>query len=403
MIQNETIEKLGRKYRTLSAALSERSRRLWAAAEAKELGWGGVSAVAKATGLSRLTIARGVRELQAPPPLEPSRVRRPGGGRKRAAVLDPTLVDDLQRLVEPVTRGDPESPLRWTCKSTRRLAKELGGMGHKASHTLVAALLHELGYSLQANRKTREGTSHPDRNAQFEHINRTAAAFLQRQQPTISVDTKKKELVGDFKNGGRQWRPQGDPQKVRVHDFPDKKLGKAVPYGVYDVARNTGWVSVGMDHDTAQFAVNTIRRWWRRMGRRRYPRAAELLIVADSGGSNGARVRLWKWELQKLANETGMVIRVCHLPPGTSKWNKIEHRLFSFITKNWRGRPLLTHATIVNLIASTTTEAGLVVRCALDTRKYAPKIRVSDKQMATIHLEPDRFHGDWNYAIRPKK
>jgi len=387
----------------LSGTLSERSRRLWAAAEAKELGWGGVSAVARATGLSRLTIARGLRELQDPQQLEPSRVRRPGAGRKRAAVLDPTLVDDLQRLVEPVTRGDPQSPLRWTCKSTRRLAKELGGMGHKASHTLVAALLHELGYSLQANRKTREGTSHPDRNAQFEHINRTVRKSLRRQQPAISVDTKKKELVGDFKNGGRQWRPRGDPEKVRVHDFPDKKLGKAIPYGVYDVAQNAGWVSVGMDHDTAQFAVNTIRRWWRRMGRRRYPRATELLIVADSGGSNGARVRLWKWELQKLANETGMVIRVCHLPPGTSKWNKIEHRLFSFITKNWRGRPLLTHATIVNLIASTTTEAGLVVRCALDTRKYAPKIRVSDKQMATINLEPDHFHGDWNYAIRPKK
>jgi len=403
MIQDDTIEKLGRKYRMLSGTLTERSRRLWAAAEAKELGWGGVSAVARATGLSRLTIARGLRELEDPQPLEPWRVRRPGAGRKRAAVLDPTLVDDLQRLVEPLTRGDPDLPLRWTCKSTRHLAKELGVMGHKASHTLVAGLLHELGYSLQANRKTREGTSHPDRNAQFEHINRTVRKFLRRQQPAISVDTKKKELVGDFKNGGREWRPQGDPEKVRVHDFLDKKLGKAIPYGVYDVAQNAGWVSVGIDHDTSQFAVNTIRRWWRQMGRRRYSGATELLIVADSGGSNGARVRLWKWELQKLADETGLVIRVCHLPPGTSKWNKIEHRLFSFISKNWRGRPLLTHATIVNLIASTTTETGLVVRCALDTRKYARKIRVSDKQMATIDLEPGRFHGDWNYAIRPKK
>jgi hypothetical protein len=308
----------------------------------------------------------------------------------------------LERLVDPVSRGDPESPLRWTCKSTRRLARELADEGCQVSHRLVAELLHELGYSLQGNRKTKEGTRHPDRNAQFEYINRQVSDAMGRSQPAISVDTKKKELVGDFKNGGREWRPAGEPEEVRVHDFLDKRLGKAIPYGVYDLARNAGWVSVGMDHDTAAFAVNTIRRWWRTMGRPAYRRARSLLIVADSGGSNGSRVRLWKWELHKLACQTGLGIHVCHLPPGTSKWNKIEHRLFSFISQNWRGRALLTHATIVNLIANTRTSTGLKVRCELDTKQYPNKVQITNAQIATIRLLPDAFHGDWNYTIRPR-
>lgn len=300
-------------------------------------------------------------------------------------------------------RGDPESPLRWTCKATRRLAAELGQQGYQVSHTLVAQLLTEAHYRLQANQKNREGSHHPDRNAQFEHISREVAAQIHSGQPAISVDTKKKELVGDFKNGGREWQPKGRPEQVRVHDFVDPKLGKAIPYGVYDLHRNLGWVSVGLTHDTASFAVATIRRWWRHMGRKAYPRAGSLLITADSGGSNGARVRLWKWELQRLADESGLTIRVCHLPPGTSKWNKIEHRLFSFISQNWRGRPLLTHATIVNLIGSTRTEGGLKVRCMLDRRVYPTKVKISETQMRTVNLIPDAFHGEWNYAIRPRQ
>jgi hypothetical protein len=312
------------------------------------------------------------------------------------------LAQALEKLVEPVTRGDPESPLRWTNKSLRRLSAELHKQGYRASHTLVSHLLHEAGYSLQANRKTREGANHPDRDAQFEHINHRVSAQLRRGQPAISVDTKKKELVGDFKNGGRDWRPQGKPEEVRVHDFLDKTLGKAIPYGVYDLGRNAGRVSVGVDHDTSAFAVNTIRRWWKQMGRKAYPRARSLLITADSGGSNGARVRLWKWELQKLADQMGLTIHVCHLPPGTSKWNKIEHRMFSFITQNWRGRPLLTHATIVNLIGATHTKTGLTVRCVLDRQQYPKEVKVSDEQMQMIRLEPDPFHGEWNYVLRPK-
>jgi hypothetical protein len=393
---------ISEKYEMLAHALNERTRRLWAGVEAKSLGRGSIAALSRVTGLSRTTIARGMRDADDPEPLDPARVRRPGGGRKRKADLDPSLVSTLERLVDPVSRGDPESPLRWTCKSTRQLSEELKRQGYDVSHTLVSDLLHEQGYRLQGNLKTREGARHPDRNAQFEHIDKKVANSMRRRQPAVSVDTKKKELVGDFKNGGREWRPSGKPQKVRVHDFIDKKLGKAIPYGVYDIARNAGWVSVGVDHDTATFAVNTIRRWWREMGRPMYRKAKSLLIVADSGGSNGSRLRLWKWELQRLANETGLTIHVCHLPPGTSKWNKIEHRLFSFISKNWRGQPLLTHATIVNLIANTRTTTGLKVRCVLDKKRYPKEVKVSDAQMDRVRLCPDKFHGDWNYSIRPE-
>ena len=389
------------KYEVLQAALNERTRRLWAGTEAVAYGRGGIAAVMRVTGMSRNTIVRGIAEAAVAHPLDVARIRAPGGGRKAKAMLDPGLKQALERRVEPVSRGDPESPLRWTCKSTRRLARDLAAEGYQVSHRLVADLLHELGYRLQANRKTREGSSHPDRNAQFEYINRVVSQAMAGGQPAVSVDTKKKELVGDFKNGGREWRPKGAPEEVRVHDFLDKQLGKAIPYGVYDLARNAGWVSVGVDHDTATFAVNTIRRWWRTMGRPGYPRARSLLIVADSGGSNGSRVRLWKWELHQLACQTGLAIHVCHLPPGTSKWNKIEHRLFSFISQNWRGRPLLTHATIVNLIAHTRTTSGLKVRCELDAKRYPRKVKVTNAQMEQIHLRPDAFHGEWNYLIRP--
>ena len=392
-----------RKYRSLAAALDERQRRLWAATEAQAMGRGGVAAVARATGLAHTTIGRGIQQLALAQKVASGRVRRPGGGRKALTALDPELIRAMERLVEPTTRGDPQSPLRWTCKSTRRLADELTAQGHPVSRTLVADLLKEQGYSLQADRKTREGSRHPDRNAQFEHLNGQVKKQLAAGEPAISVDTKKKELVGDFKNPGRVWRPQGRPEEVRVHDFIDRRRGKAIPYGVYDLGRNAGWVSVGVDHDTAAFAVGTIRRWWRDMGRRAYPQAQSLLITADSGGSNGSRLRLWKWELQKFADDTGLTLRVAHLPPGTSKWNKIEHRLFSFISQNWRGRPLLTHAAIVDLIGATRTTTGLHVRCVLDTRPYPPKVSVSDEQMATLHLVRDDFHGDWNYAIAPRE
>lgn len=358
--------------------------------------------MSRATGIHRNTVAQGLRELESPQTLAPDRIRRPGAGRKRSAVVDATLGRDLERLIDPVTRGDPASPLRWTCKSVRKLAAQLKRKGHQVSHVSVAALLHEMGYSLQANRKMREGQNHPDRNAQFEHINRKVGHRISRRQPAISVDCKKKELVGDFKNGGREWHPKGQPEQVRVHDFKIKELGKAVPYGVYDLSRNAGWVSVGVSYETATFAVMTIRRWWREMGRKSYPKARSLLIVADSGGSNGSRVRLWKWELQKLANQSGLKISVCHLPPGTSKWNKIEHRLFSYISQNWRGKPLLTHAAIVNLIANTRTNSGLQVRCILDRKKYPRKVKVTDEQMASIKIKRDMFHGEWNYTIRPQ-
>jgi len=390
------------KYQSLAPTMSERARRLWAGAEVRSLGRGGFAVVCRATGLAYNTVSRGLGELADPPPMSPDRVRRPGGGRKRATTLHPELPAALELLVEPLTRGDPDSPLRWTCKSTRRLSDELRDHRYWVSHTLVAGLLRELGYSLQGNRKTQEGTRHPDRNAQFEHINAAVKAQLRSGQPAVSVDTKKKELVGNFKNGGREWRPRGKPERVRVHDFLDPTKGKAIPYGVYDVARNVGWVSVGVDHDTAAFAVATIRRWWREMGRKSYPRAEHVLIVADNGGSNGSRVKLWKWELQALADQTGLTISVSHLPPGTSKWNKIEHRLFSFISQNWRGKPLLTHATIVNLIAHTRTSTGLRVRCVLDTNRYPKNVQLTAKQMASVNLVPDEFHGDWNYTIRPR-
>ena len=357
----------------------------------------------RALRISYSTVQRGLRELDRKSDLSVERIRRPGAGRKKASVLDPTLVRDLERLVEPTSRGDPESRLRWTSKSTRSLARELDRGGHQVSAYVVRGLLHELGYSLQSNLKTREGRNHLDRNAQFEHINRSVARQIAGGGPAISVDTKKKELVGDFKNQGREWRPKGEPHKVRVHDFLDPALGKAVPYGVYDIARNAGWVAVGIDHDTAQFAVATIRRWWKKLGQSKYPRSRSVVIVADAGGSNGSRVRLWKWELQGLAEDLGLSVRVHHLPPGTSKWNKIEHRLFSFITKNWRGQPLLTHATIVNLIAATTTQEGLRIHCYLDRRRYPLKVKVTDEQIAQIHIEPDTFHGEWNYTIHPRR
>jgi len=381
-------------------------RRQWVASEARELGWGGVTLVARATKLSRPTIAAGWRELELPArqrAAEAPRVRRPGGGRRPLTETDPGLLAALEALIEPTTRGDPESALRWTCKSTRRLADELTRQDHPVGPGTVATLLRQAGYSLQANCKTREGASHPDRNAQFEHINACVQRFQKRGQPAISVDTKKKELIGDFRNGGREWRPEGEPEPVRVHDFLDKTLGKGIPYGVYDMLNNQGWVSVGIDHDTAQFAVNSIRRWWNQMGQRRFPRASELLITADGGGSNGHRSRLWKVSLQELADDLGIKLLVCHFPPGTSKWNKIEHRLFSFITQNWRGRPLVSHQTIVNLIASTTTRTGLIVKAALDTAHYETQIKVSDEQLARLRLIPHEFHGDWNYTLSPRR
>ena len=401
----QLIERIRRKYHVLVPEMDERRRRQWAAAEARKLGWGGISLVARATGLSRPTIMAGLKELDQPKSrrtLEAARVRRPGGGRRPLRQTDPGLLAALESLLEPVTRGDPESPLRWTCKSTRRLAEELTRSNHRVGPRTVASLLQEAGYSLQANRKTREGIGHPDRNAQFEYINASVARFLLRDQPAISVDTKKKELIGDFKNGGREWHRQGHPEEVRVHDFLEKTLGKAIPYGVYDMLNNQGWVSVGIDHDTAQFASNSIRRWWHEMGQDRFPQAKELLITADGGGSNSHRTRLWKVSLQALADELGLVLSISHFPPGTSKWNKIEHRLFSFITQNWRGRPLVSRQTIVDLIASTTTSTGLIVKAALDTNRYDTQIKVSDEELAGVQLQPHEFHGDWNYTISPR-
>jgi hypothetical protein len=396
------------RFSLLSGSLDERMRRLVAAAEAKVAGYGGVSLVARATGVSRRAITVGLAELKHPASQSEvsattARVRKTGGGRKKATAQDVTLLRDLERLIEPLTRGDPESPLRWTCKSLRRLADELVAGGHEVSHRLVGELLAELGYSLQANRKTQEGSAHPDRDAQFLFINRRTQEELVLGNPVISVDTKKKELVGDFKNAGREYRPQGDPQKVRVHDFIIPELGRANPYGVFDLARNVGWVSVGVDHDTAAFAVESIRRWWRMMGRAHYPQARCLQIFADGGGSNGSRVRLWKVELQKLAEELGFPIQVCHLPPGTSKWNKIEHRLFSFITQNWRGQPLISHEVIINLIKATTTSKGLRVEAALDDRQYPAGEKVSDEELARVNLTRAEFHGEWNYTISPRQ
>jgi len=383
--------------------VDERVRRLMVAAESLAIGRGGQVAVAHATGVSRTTIQQGIREVQRPElQAGKGRIRRSGGGRKAMVVIDPTLRDDLDRLVEPTSRGDPESPLRWTCKSVRRLAEELKAQGHQTSHRMVAELLHDLGYSLQANQKTLEGSEHPDRNAQFEHLNGAVQQQLWAGEPTISVDTKKKELIGPFKNGGRELRPTGEPEQVRVHDFIIRELGRVTPYGVYDVAQNEAWVSVGVDHDTAAFAVESIRRWWWSMGYSVYPKATRLLITADAGGSNGYRLRLWKLELQKLADETGLEIAVCHFPPGTSKWNKIEHRLFSAITQNWRGKPLVSHEVVVNLIGDTTTTTGLKVKSELDTNQYPAGRIVSDDELSAIQLRRDAFHGDWNYSLLPR-
>ena len=391
------------RFRFLEAVLDERSRRLLAAAESKAWGPGGISAVSRATGVSRQIIRQGRKELSQPPTSLAGRVRRPGGGRKKAKQRDPTLVADLEKLVEPSTRGHPETCLRWTCNSVRKLAEDLNRTGHRVSYPVVAELLHELGYSLQANRKTTEGDTHPDRNAQFEYIDDKVRRYIALGQPVISVDTKKKELVGDFKNGGREWRPKGNPEKVRVHDFVIPELGRVAPYGVYDLASNSGWVSVGVDHDTASFAVETIRRWWYAMGQEKYPLAERLLITADGGGSNGSRVRLWKLELQRLADETRLTIAVSHFPPGTSKWNKIEHRLFSFISKNWRGQPLTSLKVIINLIAATTTKKGLKVHAKIDDRNYPAGVKVPDSEMAEIQLRREAFHGEWNYEILPRK
>jgi transposase len=390
------------RYAAVSLHLDERGRRSFAAAEARSAGYGGIAAVARATGIAASTIGRGLKELALGSDLPATRVRRSGGGRKALTATDRSLVADLLALVSPSERGDPMSPLRWTCKSLRRLAEELRARGHRISHTVVGELLKREKFSLQANRKTREGESHPDRDAQFAHLNARVTQAMAEQQPVISVDTKKKELVGDFKNAGREWRPQGDPDEVRVHDFLVKELGRAVPYGIYDLAANAGWVSVGIDHDTAAFAVQTIRRWWREVGAARYPDARCLTITADGGGSNGSRVRLWKHELQRLADELGIAISVHHFPPGTSKWNKIEHRLFSFISMNWRAKPLVSYRVIVDLISATTTETGLSVRCQLDTDTYPKGVAVSEQQMATINLQRDEFQGDWNYTIRPR-
>jgi transposase len=392
------------RYRTLEGVLDERQRRLYAAAEAKVLGHGGVKRVHETTGVARGSILAGLKELEQEPKdltVDGRRIRRPGAGRKKLVEHDPGVREALERLVEPVTRGDPELPLRWTCKSLMQLARELNGHGHTISHVSVGALLKELGYSLQGNRKTLEGGDHPDRNAQFEYINGKVEAALSAEQPVISVDTKKKELVGRYKNGGKEWRPQGQPEDVKVHDFVDKELGRANPYGVYDLGNNSAWVSVGTDHDTASFAVATIRSWWLAMGKALYPGAKELLITADGGGSNGSRVRLWKLELQRLADELSIPIRISHFPPGTSKWNKIEHRLFSFISLNWRGKPLVSHEVIVNLIAATTTRRGLTVRAELDPTLYPKGVKVSDDEFAAICLTRDEFHGEWNYVITP--
>jgi len=395
------------KYEPLKRSLNERSRRLWAAAEARSMGWGGVAVVMAATGMSSATLSKGLKELEAEAMGEASlpagRSRRPGGGRKRARDKQPGLPKALAALVEPTARGDPQQALRWTCKSTSNLAAQLRKQGFQVSPRTVAKELKEQDFSLQSNRKTREGASQPDRNEQFAHINAQVLAFQRRGQPAISVDTKKKELVGDFKNSGREWRPRGEPEEVRVHDFRDPKVPKAIPYGVYDLTGNEGWVSVGIDHDTARFAAASIKRWWRKMGRKRYPQATELLITADCGGSNSSRTRLWKIVLQELADELGLPVTVCHFPPGTSKWNKIEHRMFCHITQNWRGRPLTSYAVIVQLIGNTRTAAGLKIRAELDDHVYPPKEKVTAEQLAEVQLTPATFHGEWNYTIAPHR
>jgi len=407
MVTEETILQVRTKYESLAPLLDERTRRRWAATEANAIGWGGISAVAQATGLARNTIQAGIKELEQHPRAliesdeEPPRVRQPGGGRKPLTETDPRLLRDVQKLLDSSTRGDPQSPLKWTSKSCRSLAEELNRRGHPISHQTVVELLYQMDYSLQSNRKTKEGTHHPDRDAQFKYINKQVRAFQKRGQPVVSVDAKKRELIGDFKQNGRTWRPTGNPTKVRVHDFEDKQLGHAIPYGVYDLTYNEGWVSIGIDHNTAEFAAETIRHWWYEMGRELYPWADELLVTADAGGSNGSRVRLWKVALQRLANELGLRIKVCHFPPGTSKWNKIEHRMFCHLTQNWSGTPLVSRAVIVSLIGNTTTDTGLRVKAKLDLNTYPKGIKVTDEEFAAVNIEKDKFHGEWNYTISP--
>jgi hypothetical protein len=396
-------EAIRAKFNVLRNGLDERARRVWAATEAIALGHGGMLAVSEATGISLPTIRRGVRDVLDGSAFEQSgHIRLRGAGRKRASEIDPTLAGDLEKLIDPTTRGDPMSPLRWTCKSTRQLARELQRTGHDVSAPTVGTLLHSIGYSLQGTRKTREGSAHPDRDAQFGHISARVKDFQERNQPVISVDTKKKEIVGDFKNAGREWQPKGQPEQVRVHDFIDATLGKAIPYGVYDVAHNKGWVSVGIDHDTPAFAVQSIRSWWLEMGCSLYPNATELLITADGGGSNSSRARLWKLEMQRLADQLHLRITVCHFPPGTSKWNKIEHRMFCHITRNWRGKPLVSTEVIVNLIAGTTTTKGLRIKAKLDTARYPTGVGVTDAEIAALNIDRAAFHGDWNYTFVPR-
>ena len=402
----DNVAIINSKYQALRGRLDEATLRLWAATEARSLGRGGVSAVAKASGMSRTTIYAGLAELKKALPVSEgearARVRAVGGGRKKLTAKDAHLLRDLDALVEPTSRGDPMSPLRWTCKSTYRLADELKQQGHAVSQRTVCDLLSQMEYSLQSTRKTREGRQHEDRDAQFSFIAQRVAEFQAAGDPVISVDTKKKELIGDFKNAGKEWQPRGAPEKVRVHDFIDPELGKVAPYGVYDLTANSGWVNIGIDHDTAEFAVQSIRRWWHEMGNASYPRARRLLITADCGGSNGYRVRLWQRELQKLADELRVTIQVCHFPPGTSKWNKIEHRMFCHITANWRGRPLISRQVIVNLIGNTTTRNGLRIRAAIDENAYAKGIKISDEELATLAIERDAFHGEWNYRVPPR-
>jgi len=407
MVDDKTISQVRAKYQALAPIMNEKMRRHWAASEAIAIGWGGISAVARATGLSQTTIQAGIKELQQPSSLanDPdaeARLRRPGAGRKALQETDRRLKRDLEKLLEASTLGSPTSPLRWTSKSSRQLSDELESQGHQVSYRTVTRLLHEMDYSLQANRKTKEGRQHPDRDAQFERINNQVLAFQRRGQPVISVDAKKRELIGDFKQSGRKWRPSGEPVKVRVYDFEDKELGHAIPYGVYDLTHNEGWVSVGIDHDTAEFAAETIRRWWLEMGRKLFPGATDLLVTADGGGSNGSRLRLWKVRLQSLADELGLRITVCHFPPGTSKWNKIEHRMFCHITQNWRGEPLVSRTVIINLIGNTTTRTGLKVKAGMDLNSYPTGIKVSDEELASVNLEKDKFHGEWNYTIIPR-
>ncbi|HVC06150.1 MAG TPA: ISAzo13 family transposase [Solirubrobacterales bacterium] len=392
---------IGERFRAVAGELNERQRRIWAGAEALSHGYGGVAAVARASGLAEGTVSRGKHEVEAGETIEAGRVRAPGAGRRPLAEADPTLLKDLEHLIADETRGDPESPLLWTAKSVRALAGALRERGHEIHFTSISKHLRALGYSMQANRKSKEGANHPDRDAQFRHISATVKAAIAAKQPTVSVDTKKKELIGDFKNGGSEWRPKGEPELVRTHDFRDKALGKVNPYGVYDIGADEGWVSVGIDADTAAFAVASIRSWWEHLGKERYPAATTLTITADCGGSNGNRTRLWKTELQRLAEETGLSIRVCHFPPGTSKWNKIEHRLFSFISRNWRGRPLVSRQVVVSLIGATTSTAGLRVYAELDENTYERGIKVSDAELAAVNLTRDEFHGEWNYTIGP--